>query len=110
MLLLLKGGNHGLDQGDALLRSLRAVHEELVVPMFLEFLGLFAKCAANAFPELQLCSGPGCVKVGEAFSAKVFYLREEFSECSDAAGEFFNRGGFGASTGLFRYFCSCHTG
>ena len=47
--LLLKRGNKGLDQGDALLRVLRAVHEEFVVSMLLVFRGLLAKRAANAF-------------------------------------------------------------
>ena len=47
--LMLKRGNKGLDQGDALLRVLRAVHEEFVVSVLLEFRGLLAKCAANAF-------------------------------------------------------------
>ena len=93
--LLLKCGNKGLDQGDALLRVLRAVHEEFVVPMLLEFRGLFAKRSANAFAELQLCSSPGRVEIGEAFSAKVFHLCEEFMEISDATGELFNRGSFG---------------
>jgi hypothetical protein len=50
--LLLKCGNKSLDQGDALLRVLGAVHEEFVVPMLLEFRGLLAKRAANAFAEL----------------------------------------------------------
>ena len=93
--LLLKCGNKDLDQGDALLRVLGAVHEEFVVPMLLEFRGLFAKRASNALAELQLCSGPGRVEIGEAFSAKVFHLREEFLELSDATGKFFNRGSFG---------------
>ena len=99
--LLLKRGNKGLDQGDALLRVLRAAHEKSVVPMLLEFWGFLAKRAANALTELQLCSGPARVEIGEAFSAKVFYLCEEFLELSDATGEFFNRGGFGARAGLF---------
>jgi hypothetical protein len=93
--LLLKCGHKDLDQGDALLRVLRAVHEEFVVPMLLEFRGLFAKRAANALAELQLRSGPGRVEIGEAFSAKVFHLREEFLELPDATGELFNRGSFG---------------
>ena len=95
MFLLLNLGNQGLDQGDALLRVLGAVHEEFVVPMLLEFLGLFAKRSANALAELQLCSGPGRVEIGEAFSAKVFHLREESLELPDATGKFFNRGSFG---------------
>jgi hypothetical protein len=92
---LLKCGNKGLDQGDTLLRVLRAVHEEFVVPMLLEFRGLLAKRAANALAELQLCSGPGRVEIREAFSAKVFHLCKEFLEASDATGELFNRGSFG---------------
>ena len=99
--LLLKRGNKGLDQGDALLRVFRAVHEKSVVPMRLELMGLFAKRAANALSELQLSSGPGRVEIGEAFSAKVFHLCEEFLEVSDTTGELFNRGGFGARAGLF---------
>ena len=99
--LLLKCGNKGLDQGDALLRVLRAVHEEFVVPMLLEFRGLFAKRAANALAELQLCSGPGRVEIREAFSAKVFHLCEEFMELSGATGEIFNRGSFGPHARLF---------
>ena len=63
--------------------------------MLLELRGFFAKRAANALAELQLCSGPGRVEIGEAFSAKVFHLCEIFLEVSDAAGELFNRGGFG---------------
>jgi hypothetical protein len=42
--------------------------------MLLEFRGFLAKRAANALTELQLCSGPGRVEIGEAFSAKVFHL------------------------------------
>lgn len=99
--LLLKRGNKSLDQGDALLRVLRAVHEEFVVPMLLEFRGLLAKRAADAFAELQLCSGPGCVEIGEAFPANVFHLCEEFLEVSDTTGKLFNRGGFGPRAGLF---------
>jgi hypothetical protein len=108
MLLLLKHGNKGLDQGDALVRVLRAVHEKSVVPMLLEFRGFFAKRAANALTELQLCSGPARIEIGEAFSAKVFHLCEKFLELPDATGEIFNRGGFGARADLFRCFCSCH--
>ncbi len=93
--LLLKRGNKGLDQGDALLRVLRAIHEEFVVPMLLEFWGLLAKRTANALAELQLCSGPGRVEIGEAFLPKVFHLRKEFLELSDAPGQFFNRSSFG---------------
>ncbi len=99
--LLLKRGNEGLDEGDALLRLLRAGHEEFVMPMLLKLRGLFAKRAANALAELQLCSGLGRVEIGEAFSAKVFHLCEEFLEISDATGELFNRGSFGPRAGLF---------
>ena len=99
--LLLKRGNKGLDQGDALLRVLRAVHEESVVPMLLEFGGLLAKRAANALTELQFCSRLGRVEIREAFLAKVFHLCEEFLELFDTAGELFNRGSFGARAGLF---------
>ena len=94
--LLLKRGNKGLDQGDALLRVLRAAHEKSVVPMLLEFRGFLAKRAANALTELQLCSRLGRVEVRESLSAKVFHLCEEFLEISDTTGELFNRGGFGA--------------
>ena len=69
--------------------------------MLLEFRGFLAKRAANALTELQLCSGPGRVEIGEAFSAKVFHLCEEFLELSNATSELFNRGGFGARTELF---------
>ena len=93
--LFFKYGNKGLDQGNALLCVVGAVHGEFVVPMLLEFRGLFAKRASNALAELQLCSGPGRVEIGEAFSAKVFHLREEFLELPDATGKFFNRGSFG---------------
>lgn len=99
--LLLKLGNKDLDQSDALLRILRAVHEEFVVPMLLEFRGLLAKRAADAFAELQLCSGSGCVEIGEAFSTNVFHLREELLEVSDATGKLFHRSGFGPRAGLF---------
>ena len=98
---LLKRGNKGLDQDDALLRALGAVREEFVEPMLLKFRGLFAKRAANTLAELQLCSGPARVEIGEAFPAKVFHLREEFLELSDATGELFNRGSFGLRAGLF---------
>jgi hypothetical protein len=101
MLLLLKHGNKGLDQGDTLVRVLRAVHEKSVVPVLLEFRGFLAKRAANALTELQLCSGPARIEIGETFSAKVFHLCEEFLELSGATGELFNRGGFGARAGLF---------
>jgi hypothetical protein len=59
--LLLKPPNEIFDKCNALLRLLRAAHEEFVVPVFLEFSGLFAKRATNALTKLQLCSGPGCV-------------------------------------------------
>ena len=52
MFLLLNLGNQSLDQGDALLRLLRTVHEKFVVAMFLKFWGLLAKGAANTFTEL----------------------------------------------------------
>ena len=94
--LLFKCGNKGFDQGDALLGVLRAVHEEFVVPMLFVLRRLFAKRAANALAELQLCSGSGGIEIGEAFSAEVFHLGEEFLEFSDVTVEFFNRGGFGA--------------
>ena len=99
--LLFKRGNESLDEGDALLRLLRAVHEEFVMPMFLKFRRLLAKRAANALTELQLCSCLARVEIREAFLAKVFYLCEEFLELFDTAGELFNRGGFGARAGLF---------
>ena len=98
--LLLKCGNKGLDQGDALLRVLGAIHEKSVLPMLLEFRGFLAKRAANALTELQLCSRPARVEIGKAFSAKVFHLCEEFLKLSNATGELFNRGDFGARAGL----------
>jgi len=98
--LLLECGNKGLDQGDAPLRVLRAIHEKSVLPMLLEFRGFLSKRAANALTELQLCSRPARVEIGEAFSAEIFYLCEEFLELSDATGELFNRGGFGTRAGL----------
>jgi hypothetical protein len=98
---LLKRCNKDFDQGDALLRVLRTVHEEFVVPMLLEFRGLLAKRAANALAKLQLCSGSGRVEIRETFSAKVFHLCEEFLEISDATGEFFNRSSFGPRAGRF---------
>jgi hypothetical protein len=98
---LLKRGNKGLDQDDTLLRACGAVREEFVEPMHLKFRGLFSKRAAKALADLQLCSGPGRVEIGEAFSAKVFHLREEFLELSDATGGLFNRGSFGLRAGLF---------
>ena len=94
--LLFKRDNKGLDQGDALLRVLRAAHEKSVVPMLLEFRGFLAKRAANALTELQLCSRLGRIEIREALSAKVFHLCEEFLEISDTTVELFNRGGLGA--------------
>ena len=91
----LKRGNKGFNESDALLRTLRGVHEKSVMAMLLELGGFLAKRTANALAELQLCSGPGRVEIGEAFSAHVFHLREKFLEVSDTAGEFFNRSGFG---------------
>jgi hypothetical protein len=99
--LLLKRGNEGLDEGDALLRLLRAVHEEFVMPMLLKFRRLLAKRAANALTELQLRSGPGRVNIGKAFTAKVCHLSEEFLEIPDTTGELFNRGAFRPRAGLF---------
>ena len=99
--LLLKRGNKGLDQGDALLHVLRAVHEKSVVPMLLEFMRPLAKREANALTELQLSSGPGRVEIGEAFSAKVFQLCEELMELSGVTGELFNRDSFGPHARLF---------
>lgn len=92
---LLKRGNKDLDQGDALLRLLRAAHEESMVPMLLEFCGLLSKRAANTLTELQLCSSPGRVEIGKAFSAKIFHLCKEFLKLSDATAELFDRGCFG---------------
>jgi hypothetical protein len=99
--LLLKGDNKCLNQGDALLRVFGTAHEEFVVPVLLEFRGLLAKCASNAFAELQLCSGPSCIEIGETFSAKVFHLGEEFLELADSASQLFNGGSFGPGAGLF---------
>lgn len=95
MFFLLKRGNKSLDEGDTLLRSLRGVHKKSVVSVLLELRGFLAKRAANALAELQLCSSPGRVEIGETFSAQVFHLCEIFLEVSNAAGEFFNRGSFG---------------
>ena len=95
MFFLLKRGNKGLDEGDTLLSSLRGVHKKSVVSMLLELRGFFAKRPANALAELQLCSSPGRVEIGETFSAQVFHLCEIFLEVSNAAGELFNRGSFG---------------
>jgi hypothetical protein len=79
--------------------------------MRLELWGFFAKCASNAFTKLQLCSRPGGVDIRETFSAKILHLPEKFLERGCATREFVDRSGngrFGARTGLFRYFCSCH--
>jgi hypothetical protein len=92
---LFQCGNKRLNQGDALPRLLRVVHEKPVMTMLLEFRGSLTKRAANAFTELQLCSGPGCVEIREALTAKVFHLCKELLELSDATREFFNRGNFG---------------
>jgi hypothetical protein len=99
--LLLQCGNKGLNQGDALPRLLRGVHEKSMVAMLLEFLGLFTKRAANALTELQLCSGYCRVDIRETFPAKILHLRKEFLEISGDTGELFNSGGFGARTDLF---------
>lgn len=72
-----------------------------MVPMLLVFRGPFAKHAADALAELQLCSCYCCVEIGETFLAKVFHLRKEFLKISGATGELFNRGGFGTRTELF---------
>ena len=69
-----------------------------MVPMLLIFRGLLAKRAADALTELRLGSCYCRVEIWEAFSAKIFHLREEFMEISGATGELFNRGGFGART------------
>jgi hypothetical protein len=65
-----------------------------MVPMLLVFRGLFAKRAADALTELQLCSCYRRVDIREAFPAKVFHFRKEFLEISGATGELFNRGDF----------------
>ena len=83
------------------MRGLRTVHEKSVVPMLLEFRGFLAKRETNALTELQLCSGPARVEIGEAFSAKVFHLCEEFLELSDTTGELSNRDSFGPQARLF---------
>ena len=99
--LLLNRGKKRLDQSDALPRVLRTVHEKSMVPMLLVFRGLFAKRAADALAELQLCSCYCRIDIWEAFPAKILHLRKEFLEISGATGEFFNRGGFGSCTELF---------
>ena len=78
------------------------------MPVLLEFRGFFAKGATDALTKLQLCSGPARVEIGEAFSAKVFHLREEFLEVSNSTSELFYRGNFGPRSRLFRCLCSCH--
>jgi hypothetical protein len=91
---LFQCGNERLDQGDALPRLLRSIHEKPVMTMLLEFRGSLTKRAANAFTELQFCPSPGRVKIREAFSAKVFHLCEEFLELSSATGKLFDRDRF----------------
>jgi hypothetical protein len=91
----LKRGNKGFNEGDALLRTLRGIHEQSVMAMLLELGGFLAKRTANALAELQLCSGSSRVEIGEAFSAQVFHLCEKLLEVSNAAGKLFNCGGFG---------------
>ncbi|MEO5864991.1 MAG: hypothetical protein ABIQ79_08150 [Nitrospiraceae bacterium] len=98
---LLKHSNKSLDQGDALPRLLRAVHEQSVVPMLLEFRGFLAKRAADALAELHLCSRPSCVEIGEAFSAKVSHLCKKLLELSRATSTLFNRGSFRPHAGWF---------
>jgi hypothetical protein len=71
------------------------------MPMFLEFSGFFTKRSTDALTELQFCSGSGRIYIGEAFSAKVFHLCEEFLKVCDTTGKFFYRGGFSPQAGLF---------
>jgi hypothetical protein len=78
------------------------------VPVLLEFRGFFTKGSTDTLTKLQLCSGPGRVEIGEAFSAKVLHLREEFLEVSNSTSELFYRGSFGPHARLFRCLCSCH--
>jgi hypothetical protein len=78
------------------------------VPVLLEFRRFLTKGATDALTKLQLCSGPGRVEIGEAFSAKVLHLREEFLEVSNSTSELFYRGSFGPHARLFRCLCSCH--
>ena len=99
--LLLNRGKKRLDQGDALPRVLRTVHEKSMVPMLLVFRGLFAERAADALTELQLCSGYCRVDIRETFSAKILHLRKKLLEIFGATGEVFNRDSFGACTELF---------
>jgi hypothetical protein len=63
--------------------------------MFLEFLGLFTKRPANALTKFQVCSSPGRIKIGEAFSAKVCHLCKKILKLSNATGKLFNRGSLG---------------
>src|SRR5205085_9351468 len=70
--------------------------------------GFFAKGATDTLTKLLLCSGPGRVEIGEAFSAKVLHLREKFLEVSNSTSELFYRGSFGPHARLFRCLCSCH--
>jgi hypothetical protein len=67
--LLFQCSNKGLNQGDALPRLLRAVHEKSMVAMLLEFRGFLTERAADALTELQICPGPGRIEIREAFSA-----------------------------------------
>lgn len=94
-LLLFQCSNKGLNQGDTLPRLLRGVHEKSMVTVLLEFRGLFTERPANALTKLQVCSSPGRIKIGEAFSAKVCHLCKKFLELSNATGKVFNRGHFG---------------
>jgi hypothetical protein len=71
---LVQRGNQRLDQGNALPRFLRATHEQAVLTMRLELRRFLTECAANAFTELQFCSGLRCIKVGKTFSAKILHL------------------------------------
>jgi hypothetical protein len=99
--LLLERSNKSLDECETLLRLLRAVHEKFVMPVLLKFGGLLAKNATETLTKLQLCSGPGCVEIGKALSAKVFHLRKEFLKASNATSKLFYRDSFGPHTGLF---------
>jgi hypothetical protein len=98
--LLLKPGNEILDECNALLRFRRVTHEKFVMPVFLELRGFLAKRSTDALTELQLCPGSSRIEIGEAFSAKVFHLREKFLKVSDTTSEFFYRGGFDPQAGL----------
>jgi hypothetical protein len=51
-LLLLKPSNEILDECNALLCFLRAIHEEFVVPMFLEFRRFLTKRSTDTLTEL----------------------------------------------------------